>query len=370
MSTAWLFQDHRQRAKLGDKCPWSVGFVDPDGKRKSKKVGSKSLAEKVRKRIEAALLTGTYESESKPRTWEAFRAEYESKVLASRAAGTVLVSGTALDHFERIAKPGRMSVIRTKTVDDYIAARRKEKFAAAKRPIAPATINRELRTLRAAFRCAVRWDYMKVAPQITFEREPEKIPRYVTPEQFGKLYEACETMAEPAGEGRASDWWRAILIFAFMTGWRIGQIVALRWEDVDLAEGIATSRATDNKGKRDQAIALHPLVVEHLAKLDRTGATVFGASWGRRMLWVWFASLQKMAGVIGDGDEPYGFHDLRRAFATLNADRMSPQALQSLMQHRSYETTRLYINMARQLRPAAANIFVPSIGGDREAKPQ
>jgi hypothetical protein len=44
---AWLFQDHRQKQKLGDKCPWSVGWVDPDGKRKSKKIGSKSMAVSV-----------------------------------------------------------------------------------------------------------------------------------------------------------------------------------------------------------------------------------------------------------------------------------------------------------------------------------
>ena len=25
---AWLFQDNRQKAKLGDKCPWSVGWFD------------------------------------------------------------------------------------------------------------------------------------------------------------------------------------------------------------------------------------------------------------------------------------------------------------------------------------------------------
>ena len=35
----------------------------------------------------------------------------------------------------------------------------------------------------------------------------------------------------------------------------------------------------------------------------------------------------------------YGFHDLRRAFATMNADKLTPDALQALMQHKSYQTT-------------------------------
>ena len=28
---AWLFQDHRQKQKLGDEAPWSVGWIDPEG---------------------------------------------------------------------------------------------------------------------------------------------------------------------------------------------------------------------------------------------------------------------------------------------------------------------------------------------------
>lgn len=55
----------------------------------------------------------------------------------------------------------------------------------------------------------------------------------------------------------------------------------------------------------------------------------------------------------------YGFHDLRRAFATMNADRLSPDALQALMQHKDYQTTQRYISIARQLKPDVAGVFVP-----------
>jgi integrase len=57
----------------------------------------------------------------------------------------------------------------------------------------------------------------------------------------------------------------------------------------------------------------------------------------------------------------YGFHDLRRAFATMNATTLTPDALQALMQHRDYQTTQRYINMARQLNPAVANLYVPTL---------
>ena len=58
----------------------------------------------------------------------------------------------------------------------------------------------------------------------------------------------------------------------------------------------------------------------------------------------------------------YGFHDLRRAFATMNADKLTPDALQALMRHKSYQTTqREYINMSRQMDAAVASLHVPDV---------
>jgi integrase len=57
----------------------------------------------------------------------------------------------------------------------------------------------------------------------------------------------------------------------------------------------------------------------------------------------------------------YSFHDLRRTFASMNADRLTPDALQALMRHKSCQTTMIYINMARQLDVAVAGLHVSDI---------
>ena len=57
----------------------------------------------------------------------------------------------------------------------------------------------------------------------------------------------------------------------------------------------------------------------------------------------------------------YGFHDLRRAFATVNAETLSADALQALMRHKSYQTTRRYINMAQQISRSVEHLYVPEI---------
>lgn len=45
----------------------------------------------------------------------------------------------------------------------------------------------------------------------------------------------------------------------------------------------------------------------------------------------------------------------------MNADRLTPDALQALMRHKSYQTTQVYINLARQLDAAVENLHVPEV---------
>lgn len=54
----------------------------------------------------------------------------------------------------------------------------------------------------------------------------------------------------------------------------------------------------------------------------------------------------------------HDFHDFRRAFATMNANQLSADALQQLMRHKSYSTTKLYINMTGQLDQAVNSLHV------------
>jgi hypothetical protein len=45
----------------------------------------------------------------------------------------------------------------------------------------------------------------------------------------------------------------------------------------------------------------------------------------------------------------------------MNADKLTPDALQALMRHKSYQTTQVYINLARQMDTAVASLHVPDV---------
>ena len=168
---AWIFQDHRQKQKLGDKCPWSVGWLDPDGKRKSKRVGSHSGAEKFQRKMEGQLAAGVYQGETR-KQWKAFKEEYESKIADGMAASTRQVTLEALAHFERIVGPSRLDTIRTQRIDEYVSTRRTEAGKKKNSTVSPATINKELRHLKSVLRIAHDWGYLPTIPKVRMLKEP------------------------------------------------------------------------------------------------------------------------------------------------------------------------------------------------------
>ena len=193
-------------------------------------------------------------------------------------------------------------------------------------------------------------------------------------ESFGRLYEACDTATKPRGMicFTPADWWRGLLVTAQMTGWRKSELLSLRWEDIDLERGTAMTRHSDNKGKRDDLVVLHPVVIDHLQPLNGFDPLVFPWCHHDRTLYTEFSQIQDVAGIHLPcrDDSPhkctkachqYGFHDERRSFATMNAPNMTREALQALMRHKSPLTTAKYINIAQQLNPAVASLHVPDI---------
>jgi len=294
---AWLFQDSRQRRKHGPKAPWSVGWIDPDGRRRSKRIGSKSQAEKFRRKIEGQLAAGTYEKESR-KQWKDFRKEYETKIVSLLAPKTRPAIHAVLNHFERICKPQRVSAIKTAMIDEFIGCRQTDPGRKPKSTVAAATINHDLRHLKAALRVANDWGYLPQVPKFRRIREPDKIGSVVTPEHFKAIYEACDVATMPQGLScEPAEWWRALLVFALTTGWRIDEILSFHRDDLDPKTGAILTRAGDNKGNRDDMDHLPDVALEHVRAIVGFQPLVFFWPHNTRTLWCEFARIQQEAGI-------------------------------------------------------------------------
>src|SRR5262245_35765743 len=103
MSEAWLFQRAEQVRDMGeDIAPWCVGWYGPDGRRKSKTCGAgkqgKKTAERLKAKLTAQLMTGTYEMKTVV-GWDDFVEEYDRRTLAGLEVRTRAAALISLAHF-------------------------------------------------------------------------------------------------------------------------------------------------------------------------------------------------------------------------------------------------------------------------------
>jgi integrase len=103
---------------------------------------------------------------------------------------------------------------------------------------APATINRGLQSLRAAFNLARREDRLVRVPYFPMLREDNARTGF---------FERAEHEAIKA---KLPDPHRDVAEFGYRSGWRLGEILPLEWANVDLSRGTVTIRTSKNGDPR------------------------------------------------------------------------------------------------------------------------
>lgn len=126
-----------------------------------------------------------------------------------------------------------------------------------------ATINRELTILKAVFKRAVIWGYAHRDPTKDVKLYREELPpiRILSHEERHRLIES------------APEFMRPILVMALKTGMRKGEIMNLRWGDVNLDHQMIGVRHTKSRKLRE--VPLHSELAEILKVLPRTSEYVF-----------------------------------------------------------------------------------------------
>jgi integrase len=206
--------------------------------------------------------------------------------------------------------------------------------------------------LRRALAQGMKWGLLarNVCDAVERPRVPKFEFRALTPEEVGKLLEAAK--------GRRLE---AIFTLAVATGLRVGELLGLQWDDIDLDAGLLSVRRTMNElhGKpffnepktsksRRQVIlpriavdALHDHRKRMLAEGNAAGPLVFCAQHGGPVLrWTlrhryWLPVLKK-----AKLPEQTRFHDLRHTAATLLlTEGTHPKVVQEMLGHSTITLT-------------------------------
>lgn len=203
--------------------------------------------------------------------------------------------------------------------DEYVKKRRGEKSANGGRPIANATINRELATVKALFNWALRRPELGVKhnPIARYEDLPETSDRrfHLTEADFVKLLEHARPLL------------RLMLILAFETGMRRDEFRLLQWQEVNLPVGIIALPAHRTKARRARDVPLSDLAIQVLNQAKIPGSPwVFPSPNGtppkavpKSTLGQWFVAARESAGVKGPRQQEVWVHTLRKSSVTLKA---------------------------------------------------
>ena len=220
----------------------------------------------------------------------------------------------------------------------------------------PYRANRMLALLGKVFALAIEWGWRLDNPARGVRKYPEAPrTRWLDREEIDRLLVQLDAYSDHDAAN--------VVRLLLYTGARKGEVLAARWEHIDLNQERWTKPRTNTKQKREEIIPLGTVAVTLLRKMHRkakepTEGWVFpGRSDGAHLEnlkqhWPLIRKASKL------GDE-VRLHDLRHTFAShLVSSGESLQTVGALLGHTQTQTTMRYAHLADTTLRNAANSFM------------
>ncbi len=201
---------------------------------------------------------------------------------------------------------------------------------------APIRANRAVALCSKMFSLAIRWGCRADNPAKGIERNPEnKRDRYLTGEEMARLTAA---LAEHHDQQSAN-----IIRMLLLTGARRGEVLAMRWADLDLEAGVWVKPSAHTKQKKAHRVPLSAPARQLLVGIPRTSEYVFPARIGGHRTeikgsWQAICKAARLDGVR--------VHDLRHSYASILASAgLSLPVIGALLGHTQAQTTARYAHL-------------------------
>ena len=215
------------------------------------------------------------------------------------------------------------------------------------------TVNNQLILLGRVLSIAVEWGVIEKAPKMNLLKPPKPEFDFLDFDESDRLVEA------------APPEWKPMILMALKTGMRLGELLAIRWEDIDLmSKRILVRRnavrgevGTPKSGKNREIPICDMLLTELKRHRHLKGSLVFcndqGCMWLSRKTYEPLHWTCKRAGL-----RRIGWHVLRHTFASHLVMKGAPiKAVQELLGHSNIEMTMRYAHLSPDAKREAVQLL-------------
>ena len=318
---------------------YQVFFKDQNGIRHK-------VSTKCRKKSDAILFLQNfkreeYERKAKIKTvlLSEFLKEFEPYSSSVHTPKTFKGYQTAFREFIRVEGDRCLDTIGVREIEHFLSVKKLEAsdWTARKYYIA----------LASAFEKAVQWNYLSGNPwrKVSKPKTKDILPVYFTLSDFRLFLSANKD--RDFGE---------LCIMAILTGLRLGELLSLRWSDLNFGSKTILVQNSDTfttKSKRPRVIPmseeLSKILVERKRNVRSETEFVFSNRYGRKLrdgtVEHKFKKCVRLAGL----NDKLHFHSLRHSFASaLVMSGVSLYAVQKLLGHSTSKMTELYSHLLPQ----------------------
>jgi integrase len=331
---------------------WMVDFwIEPPGQprqrvRKLVPVPTKRAALEYERRLREELLLGTPARKEVP-TLKDFSAEFLRNYAAtSNRPGEQEEKKRNLSlHLLPALGKLRLDEIDRRVIDAFKAMQ-------LAKGLHPNTVNHHLATLSRALNMAVEWGQLDHAPKVVLLRFP--------PTKFDFLtFEEADRLLAASGEDRT------LVLTLLRTGLRVGEVVALKWETVDLVARKLVVRAAfwrnvegpPKSGRTREVPLASDLVAALRAHRHLRGSYVFCHGDGRPLTRHNVATAVERTARRA-GLRRIGVHVVRHTFASHLVMRGVPlKVVQELLGHADLRMTLRYAHLAPVVHRDAVEVL-------------